>query len=136
MKALDTNVLVRFLVKDDEHQSKIVYKVFKQAEADKIFFWVSLLVVLETIWVLDSVYEITRKEILDSVNEILLMPILKFEGQPTIRRFIFLARENKIDLSDVLIACTAKISGCERVLTFDKKASKFEFFELIESNPQ
>jgi len=136
MKALDTNVLVRFLVKDDEHQSKIVYKVFKQAEADKIFFWVSLLVVLETIWVLDSVYEITRKEILDSVNEILLMPILKFEAQPTIRRFIFLARENKIDLSDVLIACTAKISGCERVLTFDKKASKFEFFELIESNPQ
>ena len=132
MKALDTNVLVRFLVKDDEHQSKIVYKVFKQAEADKIFFWVSLLVVLETIWVLDSVYEITRKEILDSVNEILLMPILKFEAQSTIQRFISLARENKIDLSDVLIASAAKISGCERVLTFDKKASKFEFFELIE----
>ena len=132
MKALDTNVLVRFLVKDDEHQSKIVYKVFKQAENDKIFFWVSLLVVLETIWVLDTVYEITRKEILDSVNEILLMPILKFEAQPTIQRFIFLARENKIDLSDVLIACAAKISVCERVLTFDKKASKLDLFELIE----
>ena len=132
MKALDTNVLVRFLVKDDEHQSKIVYKVFKQAENDKIFFWVSLLVVLETIWVLDTVYEITRKEILDSVNEILLMPILKFEAQPTIQRFIFLARENKIDLSDVLIACAAKISGCERVLTFDKTASKLDLFELIE----
>ena len=131
MKALDTNVLVRFLVKDDEHQSKIVYKVFKQAENDKIFFWVSLLVVLETIWVLDTVYEITRKEILDSVNEILLMPILKFEAQPTIQRFIFLARENKIDLSDVLIACAVKISGCERVLTFDKKASKLDLFELI-----
>lgn len=34
MKALDTNVLVRFLVKDDERQSKIVYRAFKQAEAD------------------------------------------------------------------------------------------------------
>jgi len=96
MKAIDTNVLVRFLVKDDEHQSKIVYKVFKQAEADKIFFWVSLLVVLETIWVLDSVYEITRKEILDSVNEILLMPILKFEAQPTIQRFIFWLEKIKL----------------------------------------
>jgi predicted nucleic-acid-binding protein len=132
MKALDTNVLVRFLVKDDEHQSKIVYKVFKQAETDKNYFFVPLLVVLETIWVLDSVYEIPRKEILDAINEILLMPILKFEAQPTIQRFIFLARENKIDLSDVLIACAAKISGCESVLTFDKKASKFELFELIE----
>jgi predicted nucleic-acid-binding protein len=134
MKALDTNVLVRFLVKDDEPQAKKVYTLFKQAEADKNYFYVPLLVVLETIWVLDSVYEIPRKAILDSVNEILLMPILKFEAQPTIKRFIFLARENKIDLSDVLIACTAKISGCEKILTFDKKASKFEFFELMESS--
>jgi len=132
MKALDTNVLVRFLVKDDEPQAKKVYTLFKQAETDKNYFFVPLLVVLETIWVLDSVYEIPRKEILDAINEILLMPILKFEAQPTIQRFIFLARENKIDLSDVLIACAAKISGCESVLTFDKKASKFELFELIE----
>ena len=133
MKALDTNVLVRFLVKDDEPQAQKVYTLFKQAETDKNYFYVPLLVVLETIWVLDSVYEIPRKEILDSINEILLMPILKFEAQPTIQRFIFLAGENKIDLSDVLIACAAKISGCERILTFDKRASKFELFELIET---
>ena len=133
MKALDTNVLVRFLVKDDEPQAKKVYTLFKQAEADKNYFYVPLLVVLETIWVLDSVYEIPRKEILDSINEILLMPILKFEAQLTIQRFIFLAGGNKIDLSDVLIACAAKISGCERILTFDKRASKFELFELIET---
>lgn len=133
MKALDTNVLVRFLVKDDEPQAKKVYTLFKQAETDKNYFYVPLLVVLETIWVLDSVYEIPRKEILDSINEILLMPILKFEAQPTIQRFIFSARENKIDLSDILIACAAKISGCEKILTFDKRASKFELFELIET---
>ena len=132
MKALDTNVLVRFLVKDDEPQAQKVYTLFKQAEADKNYFYVPILVVLETIWVLDSVYEIPRKEILDSINEILLMPILKFEAQPTIQRFIFSARENKIDLSDILIACAAKISGCEKILTFDKKASNFELFELIE----
>jgi predicted nucleic-acid-binding protein len=132
MKALDTNVLVRFLVKDDEHQAQIVYNVFKQAEAGKKIFWVSLLVVLETIWVIDSVYEIPRKEILDSLNELLLMPILKFEAQETIRSFILLAQKNSIDLSDVLIACAAQQSGCECVLTFDKKASKLEIFELIE----
>ncbi len=134
MKALDTNVLVRFLVKDDERQSKIVYSAFKQAETDKNTFFVPLLVVLETLWVLDSVYNIARNNIIDSINEILLMPILKFEAQATIQRFIFLARENKIDLSDVLIACSAKLSGCKCVLTFDKKASRFEPFELIDPN--
>ena len=134
MKALDTNVLVRFLVKDDERQSKIVYNAFKQAETDKYTFFVPLLVVLETLWVLDSVYNIARNDIIDTINEILLMPILKFEAQAAIHRFIFLARENKIDLSDVLIACSAKLSGCKSVLTFDKKASRFEPFELIGPN--
>jgi len=133
MKAIDTNVLVRFLVKDDEQQSKLVYRIFKQAEAAKTNFWVPLLVVLETLWVLDSVYKIPRKEILDSINEILLMPIFKFEAQSAIQRFLFFARKNKVDLSDVLIGCSTKLSGCEGILTFDKKASKFELFELIES---
>jgi predicted nucleic-acid-binding protein len=134
MKALDTNVLVRFLVKDDERQSKIVYRAFKQAETDNNTFFVPLLVVLETLWVLESVYNIARNDILDSIDDVLLMPILKFEAQATIQHFILLARENKIDLSDILIACSAKLSGCNSVLTFDKKASKFDYFEIIGSN--
>jgi predicted nucleic-acid-binding protein len=64
MKALDTNVLVRFLVRDDEQQAKAVYRKFKQAEAKKEVFFIPVLVVLETVWVLESVYEITRQEIL------------------------------------------------------------------------
>jgi predicted nucleic-acid-binding protein len=132
MKAIDTNVLIRFLVKDDEDQARLVYRVFKRAEADRDTFWVPLLVVLETIWVLDSAYGISRTDILNSLDELLMMPILRFESQPIIQRFILFARKNAIDLSDVLIACAANLSGCERVLTFDKKASKFEFFELIQ----
>jgi predicted nucleic-acid-binding protein len=46
-------------------------------------------------------------------------------------RFIFLTHENKIYISDVFIACAAKISGCEKILAFDKKTSQFEFFESI-----
>jgi predicted nucleic-acid-binding protein len=37
---------------------------------------------------------------------------------------------NRYDLADLLIAHSAKIQGCETVLTFDKKASKFKLFEL------
>jgi predicted nucleic-acid-binding protein len=131
MKAIDTNVLVRFLVRDDELQARTIYNIFKQAEADKEEFFVPLLVVLEMLWVLESVYEIPREEILDSLNELLLMPILKFEAQSVIQGFIFSAREGKVDLSDLLIAHSAKISGCECILTFDKRASKFKLFKLI-----
>jgi len=69
MKALDTNVLVRFLVKDDEQQAKTVYRLFKQAESKAEAFFIPILVVLETVWVLEAVYETTRQEILDSIDE-------------------------------------------------------------------
>ena len=77
MKALDTNVLIRFLVKDDELQAKAVYKLFKKAESKAEAFFIPILVVLEIFWVLEAVYEISREEIIDSIDELLLMPILQ-----------------------------------------------------------
>jgi len=131
MKALDTNVLIRFLLKDDEQQAHIVYTAFKEAEKSKTVFFVPAVVVLETIWVLESVYDVARNNILDAIENLLLLPIMHFDGQPAVRAFILSARTNTIDITDVLIACFAHHSGCESVLTFDKKAATFELFDLI-----
>ncbi len=130
MQGVDTNILIRFLIGDDEQQAKTVYNIFKKAESEKNELFVPLLVVLELIWVLESVYGIPRTEILDSISELLLMPILKFEHQPVLQQFTLSAQANRYDLSDLLIAHSAKIQGCATVLTFDKKASKFKLFEL------
>ena len=130
MKAIDTNILIRFLVGDEELQTKKVYSIFKKAEAEKKELFVPLLVVLEMIWVLESAYEISRKEILESISDLLLMPILKFGQQSALQQLVHSAQGNQYDLSDLLIAHSAKINGCETVLTFDKKASKFKLFEL------
>lgn len=132
MKAVDTNVLVRFLVGDDEHQAKKVYNIFREAERVREQFLVSLLVVLELLWVLDSAYDVPRQEILEAISELMLMPILRFESQDAIRQFVKSAQECRFDLSDLLIAHAARVSsGCERVLTFDKKVSRYELFEQI-----
>ena len=80
-----------------------------------------LLVVLELIWVLESVYGIARAEILDSKKEFLLMPILRFEHKPVLQRFTLSAQANRFDLADLLIAHTAKNYGCETVLTSTKR---------------
>ena len=131
MKALDTNVLVRFLVQDDRRQAEIVYRVFREAEESKDTLFVPLLVVLEVFWVLESVYEIPRIDILDAIHELVLMPILKFEAQPAILNAISQARKTGMDLSDLLIAHSARFSGCEYVLTFDRRASNSELFEKL-----
>lgn len=131
MKALDTNVIVRFLVRDDGKQAEIVYRLFKRAESTNETFFVPLLVVLETIWVLESVYEIPREEIRASLQDLLLVPVLKFEAQSALQSTLSAARKNEIDLADLLIAHSAKFSNCEGVLTFDKEASGYMLFEQL-----
>ena len=54
MKALDTNILVRFVTKDDKAQADKVLSLFKEAENRGEEFWIPLVVVLEMIWVLEA----------------------------------------------------------------------------------
>lgn len=134
MKALDTNILVRFLVCDDENQAQTVYRLFRQAESEKTVFYVPLLVILETIWALEAVYRISRSDILNTISDILYLPILKFEAQAALKRFLVDAPNKNADLADILIACSAKQSGCEAVLSFDRKAADSGVFELLALN--
>ena len=131
MKALDTNILVRFLTNDDEKQAKKVYAIFKQAEQSKETLFVPQLVVLELIWVLESAYQVPRKHIIGAIGGLLLMSILQFENQHAIQQWCQAAHKNKADLSDLLIAYTAKANQCSTVLTFDKKAANVDVFELV-----
>ena len=131
MIGVDTNILVRFLVGDDVKQANKVYALFKKVEDEKNELFVPSLVILELIWVLESAYEFDRFDILDSINQLTLMPIFRFENLAIIQNFIFEAEQSTFDLSDLLIAHSANENGCEIVLTFDKKASKYKFFELI-----
>ncbi len=131
MKALDTNILIRFLVRDDEKQAQAVYRLFKNTETRRDTLFVPLLVVLETIWVLEAVYDVGREDILDAFETLLLMPLFVFEDQQAIRAFIASAKDAKADLSDLLIAASASFSGCDSILTFDKTASKIPLFEFV-----
>jgi predicted nucleic-acid-binding protein len=133
MKGIDTNILIRFLIRDNDQQALKVYNLFKDAEERKKELFVPLLVVLEVIWVLESVYAIPRALLLDSLNDLTLMPILKFEQHTTVQHFIKAAqKKNSHDLSDLLIAHSARFSGCDKVVTFDKTASKNDLFELVQ----
>ncbi len=131
MIALDTNVLVRFLMRDDDKQARAVYARLKRAEADRESLFVPLLVVLETIWVLESAYEKTREEIVDALDELKDMSIFEFERREALQSFTTEARKCGTDLSDLLLALTAISCGCDAMLTFDKKAAKHPLFQLL-----
>jgi predicted nucleic-acid-binding protein len=80
---------------------------------------------------LETVYNIPQQEIIDSINELMLMPILKFEHLTTLQQFTKKAPAAKYDLSDLLIAYSAAKQGCETTIASDKKSSEFKLFELV-----
>ncbi len=132
MKALDINILIRFLVGDDNTQAQAVYNLLKDAESKNEQFFVPLLVILELVWFLESVYLIERKEVIDSISALLAMPVLKFDRVEAIQNFLIAAKNSSYDLSDLPIAHLAKNFWCETVYTFDKKASTYALFELLQ----
>lgn len=131
MIALDTNIIIRFLVRDDEKQSQSVYARLKQAEKDRETLFVPLLVLQETIWVLESAYDMRRNEILSALEDLRSMPILEFENEDILQRLLVSGRNNKVDLDDLLIALTAQDCGCDSMITFDRKALGYDFFRLL-----
>lgn len=133
MIALDTNVLVRFLVRDDPKQGEVVRKRLQQAEGQKERLMIPIPVVLELIWVLESAYEKTRSEILDAIRDMRLMQIFEFETPAAIEGLLKDGPGHKADLSDILIARCAQISGADSGLTFDKKAARLPFFNLLKT---
>lgn len=133
MIALDTNVIVRFLVNDDRAQAHAVYARFRKAETARETLFVPLLVALETIWVLESCYDKSKRDILDAIEDLLGMPILEFEKEPVVQRLVAAGRAGHADLSDLLIAFAAEAAGCDTGLTFDKKAATLPFFHLLSS---
>ena len=131
MKALDTNVLVRFLVQDDEAQAQIVTKLLNDAESQQHTYFVSNVVVLELMWVLKAAYKVPREAIVGAISELLSMSALEFQDQTAVREFTTSAQGNTYDLSDLFIGQIAQIAKCETTLTFDKKAAKSIFFSKL-----
>ncbi len=131
MIAVDTNVIVRFLVCDDEKQAETVRRRLKQAEMDRERLLIPLLVVLQTIWVLESAYDKTRDEILNSIRDMRQMPVFDFESDDVVEKFLTDGDDARADLADILIAHAAQAAGCNNGITFDKGAAKLAFFKLL-----
>ena len=131
MTAVDTNIIVRFLVRDDEKQADAARKRLKQAESRRERLKIPLLVVLETIWVLESAYDKTRSEVLDSIREMRQMPVFDFEADRVIEGLLNDGPKYKADLADIMIGYAAEAIGCDAGITFDKGAAKLPFFSLL-----
>jgi predicted nucleic-acid-binding protein len=121
---VDTNVFLRFFVKDVAAQYEKSYALFAQAEAGKVRLETSELVIAEIVWVLESYYGFSRKEITEVLATLLVSRNLKISGHALISAAVELYASGNMDYIDAYNIAFMKSKGCTKVATFDSKHFK------------
>ena len=130
MIALDTNVLVRYFAQDDARQAALATQLIEErlSPADKGF--VSLVALLETVWVMQSCYGADEATVVDILGDLLDTTTIEVQDAPAVRRAFAHFSNGKTDLHDCLIVALAEQRNA-RVVTFDAKAAKRLGMELL-----
>ena len=128
MLGVGTNVLVRFLVRDDEAQFEKARKLIKREVAAGLRVFVSQLVLLETEWVLRSRYSLPKNQIIEAISGLLDATDIRLEDEPAIEEALFIWKDTTADFADCLIGAKNRRLGCRATATFDLKASNLPGF--------
>lgn len=126
MTGLDTNVLVRYVVKDNPDQVRRAIRFIEDSRRHPLF--VTLVVLCETVWVLDSCYHRSREEIAGLIGDLLQVRQIAVEDPPLVRRALDAYSAGRGDLADYIIRERAGTEGCEEVGTFDRDLLREEGF--------
>ena len=130
MIALDTNVLVRYLVQDDATQAQIASDVVDGlSEADQGF--VGREVLIELVWVLERAYGFSRMEIANALDGLLAAIELVIENADDLGLAIELYRNDGYGFADMMIAAAARRAGARELVTFDRKAARLRGVRLL-----
>ena len=122
MKAIDTNILIRFLTDDGPEQSKLVTGLFKKTEEENEKLVVSSAVILEIIWVLEANYRTPKPKVITALDKIRGLEFLYFPNSRSLGKLIDISSEYpSLDLSDLFIALLAEEYGAKSIISFDKK---------------
>jgi predicted nucleic-acid-binding protein len=130
MIGLDTNILVRYLTQDDPVQSAKAAEILERRLTAKNPGFVSVVAMVETVWVLDRAYFLTAQEIATAIERLLQVEVLAIENEQEVFTAMVALKQGSGSFADALIAELGTRAGCTRTLTFDRKATHLPGFEL------
>ena len=130
MIALDTNVVVRFLVQDDVGQAKIAGEIMDQL-TDAAPGFIGREVVVELVWVLERAYSYERTDIATALDGLLSARELLLEDADDIGPALERYRNEGFGFADLMIAAAARRAGAVELVTFDRKAARLPGVRLL-----
>ena len=130
MIGLDTNVLVRYIAQDDERQSAKATQLIEASTAEKPAY-ISLVVLVEAVWVLTGAYEATRDDIAEIIEDLLRSKEIVLARPDLITQALRTYKQSKADFADCIIERDALSAGCQEIYSFDKAAVKSGVMRLL-----
>lgn len=130
MPAIDTNILIRYLVRDDEEQFRKVLELFVKYEEHR--FIINLPVIMEACWVLSSTYNYSKQELIETFRNLINTEGFDIQPGKIIEQALIEYERSNADFEDCLIAVQNDMAQHSPTFTFDKKASKLKGIKLLE----
>jgi predicted nucleic-acid-binding protein len=128
--ALDTNVLVRYFAQDDARQSAAATRLIEGTLSATARGFVSLVALLETVWVMESRYAADAPTVTGIVIDLLDSASIEVQDAAAVGNAIRRYAQGNVDLHDCLIVALAHQRKA-RVVTFDAKAAKSLGMDLL-----
>ena len=131
MVGLDTNFLVRYLAQDDITQARQATQIIEHQLTEERPGFISLVTIVETVWVLDRVYGLSNQEVAAAVELILQADAFFVQNEQEVFTALTALKTGVGSFSDALIGALGQWAGCTATLTFDKKAKRLKQFQLL-----
>ena len=128
MIALDTNVLLRYILDDDVIQTEIARKLLEDELTSAEPGFISLIVVVELVWVMRRLYRQSAERVAAILLELTENAVLVIEHAAFVRAAIV---ERRADISDILLHEVGRLNGCSRTVTFDRGFSTLPHVDLL-----
>lgn len=132
MIGLDTNVLLRYLVQDDPIQSAKATDIIEHRLTEQQPGFISLVSILEMVWVLQSLYKRSRRDVAKHIEMLLAADTLEVQNEQEVYQAVVALRSGSGSFEDALIGALGAWWGCSAVFTFDQNAARrLNGFQLI-----
>jgi len=129
MIGLDTNILVRYLTRDDEYQWRQASDLIQQNQP----CFITNIVLCELVWVLRGAnYRLSKDKIINVLEAMLHSAAFEFENRSTVDLALQRYKRGKADFSDYLIGVTSRQAGCTETASFDGKLKSEQGFRWLE----
>jgi len=129
---IDSNVILRYLTQDPPGMAEKALKIFVDAKKGRLTLLITSLTMAEVVWVLESYYGHSKKQISETLTQFLLCDGLEVESLDLLLGALNLYQEKNIDFADAVLASQALRKGPASIYSFDHHFNRIAEITVLE----